>query len=608
MTLKTKAFGLLVLFAAGTYIFSQTPEATSLYEQNKEGVLALYVYGADKELMAKGMGFGLSEGVIVTSYHLVSQGRGVEGVSVKGKKTKVEGIISVDRNLDIAILKIKGKIQDIALGNSADLKPGARIFALGANEAGDIIISEGTLRNLHQLDETQPIIEPSLAIPEGFNGGPVLDLEGKAIGLVLILEKTGRVVIPVNSWKNLPRSGKVTAFKDWALDDYFNRFEGAYLAGRIFALIDDLGNGQRYLERVIKLNPATIEAHALLASIYANQRNYSAAVTAYSKVIELDPNRADAHFGLGHIYFRMQRWNEAIASLEKAISLNIASKEAYFTIGNAFEELRDYAKAAEAYEKYLNEKPETTWIGYLRLGLCRKELGQFDLAVAALEAALKGQPQDIKLNYSLAESYQKAGQLEKAEAAYANLATLNPQDAMTYYSAVVRMYDEANRFENAISAAKKVIELNPKSEIAVYNLGIMYFKLERNEEAIQTFKQALAIKPDYDAAHYNIGLCYSKLKKHKESIEAFKNYVALVPDSADAWLNIGVSYMQLKNFEGALEPLKKSVELRPDYGVALFNLAITYLNLKDNYSARDVYKTLVTVDPDLAERLKKFLR
>jgi len=608
MTLKTKAFGLLVLFAAGTYIFSQTPEATSLYEQNKEGVLALYVYGADKELMAKGMGFGLSEGVIVTSYHLVSQGRGVEGVSVKGKKTKVEGIISVDRNLDIAILKIKGKIQDIALGNSADLKPGARIFALGANEAGDIIISEGTLRNLHQLDETQPIIEPSLAIPEGFNGGPVLDLEGKAIGLVLILEKTGRVVIPVNSWKNLPRAGKVTAFKDWALDDYFNRFEGAYLAGRIFALIDDLGNGQRYLERVIKLNPATIEAHALLASIYANQRNYSAAVTAYSKVIELDPNRADAHFGLGHIYFRMQRWNEAIASLEKAISLNIASKEAYFTIGNAFEELRDYAKAAEAYEKYLNEKPETTWIGYLRLGLCRKELGQFDLAVAALEAALKGQPQDIKLNYSLAESYQKAGQLEKAEAAYANLATLNPQDAMTYYSAVVRMYDEANRFENAISAAKKVIELNPKSEIAVYNLGIMYFKLERNEEAIQTFKQALAIKPDYDAAHYNIGLCYSKLKKHKESIEAFKNYVALVPDSADAWLNIGVSYMQLKNFEGALEPLKKSVELRPDYGVALFNLAITYLNLKDNYSARDVYKTLVTVDPDLAERLKKFLR
>ncbi len=608
MTSKTKAFGLLVLFAAGTYIFSQTPEATSLYEKNKEGVLALYVYGADKQLVAKGMGFGVSEGVIVTSYHLVSQGRDVEGVSVKGKKTKVEGIISVDRGLDIAILKIKGKIQDITLGDSADLKPGARIFALGANETGDIVISEGTIRNLHQLGATQPIIEPSLAIPEGFNGGPVLDLEGKAIGLVLILEKTGRVVIPVNLWKNLPKTGKMTAFKDWAQDDYFNGFEGAFLAGRIFALIDDLGNGARYLERVIKLNPATLEAHALLASIYSTQRNYSAAVAAYSKVVELDPNRAEAHFGLGNVYFRMQRWKEAIASLEKAISLNISKKEAYFTVGNAFEELRDFAKAAEAYEKYLNEKPETAWLGYMRLGLCRKELGQFDLAVAALEAALKEKPEDIKVNFSLAEAYHKAGQLEKAEAAYANLAVLNPQDAITYYGAVVRMYDEASRFENAIGAAKKVIELNPKSEIAVYNLGIMYQKLERYDEAIQTFRQALAIKPDYDAAHYNIGFCYSKQKKHKESIGAFKNYVALVPDSADAWLNIGVSYMQLSDFEEALEPLKKCVELRPDYGVALFNLAITYLNLKDNYSARDVYRTLVTVDSDLAERLKKYLR
>jgi S1-C subfamily serine protease len=245
MTLKTKAIGLFILFAARAYLVCQTPEATSLYEQNKEGVLALYVYGADKKLVAKGMAFGLSDGVIVTSYHLVSQGREVEGINVKGKKTKVEGIISVDRNLDIAILKIKGRIQDIALGNSADLKPGARIFAIGANETGDIVISEGTLRNLHQLDETQPIIEPSLSISEGFNGGPLLDLEGKAIGLVLILEKTGRVIIPVNSWKNLPRGGKVTAFKDWAQDDYFNGFEGAYLAGRIFASIDDLGKAER---------------------------------------------------------------------------------------------------------------------------------------------------------------------------------------------------------------------------------------------------------------------------------------------------------------------------------------------------------------------------
>jgi tetratricopeptide (TPR) repeat protein len=609
MTTTHRAIGLIILFlVVGTFLFSQTEDAAKLFEQDKEGVLFLYVYGGNKELIAKGVGFGLSQDVIITSYHLVSMADDVEAVSSKGKKMKVDGIVAVDKNLDAALLKIKGKVMALPVGNSDEVQQGARIFALGANETGDLIISEGTVRSILKLSDTQPIIETSLAIPVGFNGGPMLDLKGQAVGLTLILDNAGRIGIPSNSWNGLPRTGRTTAFRDWTKEDYFVTFEGAFLAGRVFSLIDDLGNAKKYLEKVVKLNPSTIEAYALLASVYSKQRDYTDAATAFNKVIELDPKRADAYFGLGDIYFRMQRWTDAVAALEKGVSLDSSRKEALFTIGNAYEELRDFAKAADAYEKYLQSNPESPWTGFLRLGNCRMELGQYDQAVAALEQAQKAQPQDVNVNYRLAQAYEKAGQLKEAQATYENLVALNPADAATYYGLIVRMYDGAGQYESAIEAAKKVIELNPKSEIAVYNLGIMYLKLDRCDEAIETFKQALAIRPDYDYAYYNIGICYSKQKKWKESIDAFKNFVALVPDNADAWLNIGIGYMQLKNFDSALEPLKKCVELRPDYGVALFNLAIVYLNLKDNYSARDVYKTLVTVDPALAERLKKFLR
>ncbi len=609
MATNHRAIGLLILFfAAGTFLFSQTEDAAKLFEQNKEGILSLYVYGGNKELLAKGVGFGLSEDVIITSYHLVSIAEEVEAANVKGKKMKLDGIIAVDRKLDVALLKIKGKVTALPLGNSDEVQQAARIFALGANESGDIIISEGTVIDILKLSEAQSVIQSSVSIPEGFNGGPLLNLNGQAVGLTLILEKTARIGIPANSWKSLPKMGKVTAFKDWTKEDYFAGFEGAFLAGRVFSLMDDLGNAKKYLEKVVKLSPSTTEAHALLASVYSKQRDYASAISAFNKVVELDPKRAEAYFGLGEIYFRMQRWNDAIAALEKGVSLNSANKEALFTIGNAYRELRDFAKAADAYERYLNLKPESTWTGYLQLGLSRMELGQYDQAVAALEEAQKAQPRDVSVNYRLAQAYEKAGQLEKADAVYKNLAALNPSEAAIYYGRIVIMYDQAGKYENAIEASKKVIEFNPKSEIAVYNLGIMYLKLDRCDEAIATFKQALTLRPDYDYAYYNIGICYSKQKKSKESIDAFKNFVALIPDNADAWLNIGVGYMQLKDFDSALEPLKKCVELRPDYGVALYNLAIVYLNLKDNYSARDVYKTLVTVDPALAEKLKKFLR
>jgi len=608
MIIKARTMATLVLpLAAGIFLFSQTQESAQLFEKHKDGVLSLFIYGANKDLTAKGVGFGLAEDVVATSYHLVSQAEEVEGVNAKGKKMKVEGIIAVDRNFDVALLKLKGKVGVLALGNSDELQIGARLFGLGANESGEITIAEGTVRNIPKLGDGQSIIDSSISIPEGYNGGPLLDIGGQAVGLIVVMERS-RVGIPANAWKGLPRLGKITAFKDWAKEDYFAGFEGAYLAGRIFSLMDDGMNAQKYLEKVVKVKPDTTEAQSLLAAVYTKQRNYSAAVTAYQKIVELDPKRASAQLGLGDVYFRMQRWADAAAALEKAVALDATNAQPFFQIGTAYEELRDFAKAADAYERFLKLNPENAWTGYLRLGTCRMELQQHDQAVAALQEAQKAQPRDLKVNYTLATAFKRAGQLDQAESVLRSLADLNPPDASTYYSDIIKMYDEAGRNENAIEAAKKVIELNPKSEMAVYNLAIMFQKLKRFEEAIAAFQQALTIKPDYDVAYYNIGSCYLNLKKYKESIDAFRNYVALVPDNADAWLQIGVCYMQLKDFESALDPLKKCVELRPDYGVALFNLAVVYLNLKDNYSARDVYRTLMNIDPDLAEKLKKYLR
>lgn len=608
MTAKARFLMFLAIsLAAGQFLFSQTQESEDLFDKHKEGVISLYAYGDDKELIAKGVGFGLSQDIIATSYHLVSQAAEVQGINFKGKKMKVEGIIGVDRDFDIALLKLKGKVDAIPVGSAEGMESGARLFALGANESGEITIAEGTVTAVRPLGGNQSVIISSISMPEGFSGGPLLDLNGRVIGLIVVLERS-RVGIPADAWKSLPMAGRITDFKDWNKEDYLVTFEGAYLAGRIFGLTDENANAQRYLEKAVQLKPDVVDAQALLADVYAKQRNFDAAVGAFQKVIALDPKRTAAHFELGGIFVRMQRWNDAAAALEKAIALDGVPAEAFFQLGTAYEELRDFAKAADAYDRFLKMRPENAWMGYLRLGSCRMELQQYELAVVALQEAQKAQPRDIKVNYTLAQAYRMAQQYDQAQAVLQGLAELNPVDASTYYSDIVKMYDEAGQNENAIAAARKVIQLNPDSEIAIYNLAIMFQKLERYEEAIATFQEALAIKPDYDVAHYNIGSCYLNLKMYKESIEAFRNYVALVPDNADAWLQIGVCYMQLKDYDSALEPLKKCVELRPDYGVALFNLAVVYLNLKDNYSARDVYRTLVTVDPELAERLKKYLR
>ena len=588
-------------------LFSQTEDVSKILEKNKAGVISLVAIGDNKETISEGSGFVVEQGVLATSYLLVSQAKSVEGKNFKGKKVKIEGILAVDKNLNIAFLKIKGKAPALSLGNSDELEMGKDVFAVGSNESGEIGASEGSVINFLSLGPTQRVIETSLSVPKNFNGAPLLNTNNQVLGMIIFLERRLKFTLPSNLLKTLKKQS-VTKFKDWQHEDYLSTLEGAFLAGKIASLLEETGLARKYLEIVVKLSPDKIEAHALLASVYSRQRNYQPAISAYKKVVELDANRDDAHYGLGIVYIKIQRYRDAIPSFEKAVKFNPGNKDAYFLIGNAYRELKEFAKAAEAYENFLNFNPENAWEAYLHLGLCRIELGQLENATIALQEALKEKPQDLKINYYLAQAYQKSNQYEKAEEVYKLLAQLSPEEAGTYYRTILRMYDIAGQNEKAIEAAKKIIELKPGSEADVHNLALMYMKLKRYDEAIETFDKALAINPGYEYSYYNIGYCYSKQKKYKKSIEAFKKFAELAPDNSDGWFNIGIGYMLLKNFEAALEPLKKTVELRPDYGNALYNLGITYLNLHDNYSAKEIYKKLTTINPDLAQKLKKYIR
>ena len=598
---------LLVLAAFPAPASSQTVEALKVLDQCSPGAVSISFLGENRQEIARGSAFALSEDVVVTSYHLVSMAFNAEATNAKGKKLKVEGVVGVSKPYDIALLKLKGKLQPLTAAAGEAPAVGARVFAVGGNEAGQIVVSEGTIRGFLELEPGRRCMDVSLAVPASFSGSPVVGLDGRVIGIVLALERL-KSVVPANAFTGLSGSTKVTPLKDMAREDYFAGLEGAYLAGRLSALMDETMAARTYLEKAVSLDPSLVEAQALLASVYSGQRDLAAAAEAYGKVIALDPGRVSAHHSLGSLYIRMQRFGDAVTALQKVVALDPGRADAFLDLGTAFEESRDFARAAEAYEKYVALKPENPWTGHLRLGLCRLELNQPEAAVASLSEALKLQPDDVKTNFSLADAYTRAKNLDKAEATYKMLVGLNPEGATTYYGKIIQMYDEAGQYDKAIEAARKIIEMNPKNELALFNLGIMCLKLQRTDDAVQAFRDALALKPDYASAQYNIGYSYSLAKRWKESVEGFQKYTELAPDDPLGYLNVGVGLMMLKSFEQALEPLRKCIELKPDNAVAHYNLAIVYLNLKDNFSAREVYKTLLDLNPEYAERLKKLLR
>ena len=606
----------ILIFFPSALIFSQTEQAQEILEKNQAGVVYLTVLGDEKETVAEGSGFVVEQGVMATSYLLVSQAKSLEGKNFKGKKVKIQGILAVDKNLNIALLQIKGKAPALSLGNSDELDMGKKVFAVGSNESGEIGASEGSVKNILEFEPAKGHFEPakrfvetSLSVPPSFNGAPLIDVNGKVLGMIVFLERSLKFILPSNLMKTLQKKSLVK-FKDYQHEDYLTTFEGAFLAGKVASLLDETGRAQNYLEKVVELSPMNIEPISLLASVYNRQRNYQKAASAYQKVIELDNNRDDAYYQLGIINLRLGKYREAIAPLQKAVELNPDHKDAYFYTGNAYKELKELANAVEAYENYLNLKPEDPWEGYYRLGLCRIELKQFEEAITALNEAAKEKPQDIKTYYYLAQAYDQANQYEKAEETYKLLAQLSPEEAENYYKTILFMYDKAGNTEKAIEAARSIIELKPDSIGDIYNLGLMYQKHKRYDEAIKTFNEVLAINPADEYSHSNIGYIYYIQNKFSKSIAAFKKFVELAPDNADGWFYIGICNMQLKKYDAAVEPLKKTIELRPDYsnGNAIYNLAICYLNLHDNYSAKELHNKLTAINPQLAQKLKQHIR
>lgn len=82
-------------------------------------------------------------------------------------------------------------------------------------------------------------------------------------------------------------------------------------------------------------------------------------------------------------------------------------------------------------------------------------------------------------------------------------------------------------FENAVKAYKKIIAKNPKDDVAHYNLGRSYNKLNEDEEAAKSLKQAVKLKPDDTEYQTMLGEALINLAQYDEAVSALKKAVKL---------------------------------------------------------------------------------
>jgi S1-C subfamily serine protease len=143
--------------------------------------------------IATGSGFLIdTEGHIVTNNHVVEGATKVE-VKLGSSDTSHEAeVVGTDPATDVALLKVdvpEGQQHPLALGNSAEVEVGDPVVAIGNPFGLDRTVTAGIVSALQRQIQApngfaiSHVIQTDAAINPGNSGGPLIDAEGKVIGI-----------------------------------------------------------------------------------------------------------------------------------------------------------------------------------------------------------------------------------------------------------------------------------------------------------------------------------------------------------------------------------------------------------------------------------------
>lgn len=159
-------------------------------------------FGLPVTQRSAGTGFILNEeGIVLTNRHVLPAGAGQVSITLSDG-TRLDDVEILGRTgasdpLDVAFLKIrdtKGKeLKPVQLGDSAATQVGDKVIAIG-NALGQFqnTVTEGIIsgfgRTIEAQDEAgsdslQNLFQTDAAINQGNSGGPLVDINGKVIGV-----------------------------------------------------------------------------------------------------------------------------------------------------------------------------------------------------------------------------------------------------------------------------------------------------------------------------------------------------------------------------------------------------------------------------------------
>jgi Tfp pilus assembly protein PilF len=230
-------------------------------------------------------------------------------------------------------------------------------------------------------------------------------------------------------------------------------------------------------------------------------------------------------------------------------------------------------------------------------GFAHQLLGQDELAIPSLEAALLDDPDRVERLNALAQAYQRTGKDPvKTEQLYVRALRIQPKrvDVRLNYGQFLEL---RGRLDDAALEYTTAIRDEPWNVLAHYNLGTARLQEGRVDDAVGHLKEALALDPRYVPAWSNLGFARVASGDLPGARAAFERGVSINPRQFEALDNLGTFHLNNGRESLSIEYFQRALAEAPDRAETRAKLALAWFRLDNMVNARQEAEKALRQDP-----------
>jgi len=287
----------------------------------------------------------------------------------------------------------------------------------------------------------------------------------------------------------------------------------------------------RWYREIVKKQPQNASAYANLGFAFGAKGQAKEEMEAYKKSLSLDPRNAVARYNLGTALEKAKRYSEAAEEYRQVLKARPDDGDALQRLADMALRLKQYDAAVKLYEKIVKLQPSRP-AAYASLGYAYGELKKYKPSAESYEKALRLGSKDPQVHQNLAYAYEKLGRSKDAIVVYEKIAVGQP--TIEILSTLASSYVKEKQFDKAVKAYTRMIEMQPKKAAGYSGLAYVYGLKGDTDRQIQNYRLALRYDAEDDVAYLGLGEAYEKKQMYAEALKAYSTAYGLNPDSAKA--------------------------------------------------------------------------